>query len=264
MLSIYRFFFLKKSMYKISKYIFRLSLRGIGVLNFENNKVSGEYFFLKKVFRNHFNDDIVVFDVGAFIGEYATMIKQFNKNANVYAFEPSPGNYSRLIETGEKEKFYAVNAACGESAGMVKFYDYENEVGSQHASLYRDAIEKVHKGGVSEYEVNMITLDEFVKGKNIRKIFLLKIDTEGNEMKVLTGARNIISNGLVDIIHFEFNEMNVLSRTFFKDFYDLLSSDFNLYRLLPYGFVSLDDYEIFFCEIFAYQNIVAMRKGMKI
>jgi hypothetical protein len=55
--------------------------------------------------------------------------------------------------------------------------------------------------------------------------------------------------------------MNVISRVFFMNFYDLLS-DFVLYRLLPHGMVPIGEYHPVDCEIFAYQNIVARRKAL--
>jgi hypothetical protein len=88
---------------------------------------------------------------------------------------------------------------------------------------------------------------------------LLKIDTEGNELDVLRGAINSINQKKIKAIHFEFNEMNVISRVFFRDIY-LMLKDYKLYRLLPYGMTEINVYSPLFCEIFAYQNIVAILK----
>jgi hypothetical protein len=53
--------------------------------------------------------------------------------------------------------------------------------------------------------------------------------------------------------------MNVSSRTYFRDFWNLLPN-YNFYRLLPDGMVKIERYSPVFCEIFAYQNIVAILK----
>jgi hypothetical protein len=45
--------------------------------------------------------------------------------------------------------------------------------------------------------------------------------------------KEALKKGIIEIIHFEFNEMNIFSRTFFKDFYDLLE-DYQLFRVLRY------------------------------
>ena len=54
--------------------------------------------------------------------------------------------------------------------------------------------------------VQTITLDKFIIDNNLKKIDLLKIDTEGNEYNVLKGLEkkiNIVSNILIEIHHRE-------------------------------------------------------------
>jgi hypothetical protein len=48
-----------------------------------------------------------------------------------------------------------------------------------------------------------------------------------------------------------------VSRVFFKDFCDLLPN-YKFYRMLRSGLVSLDPYSPLGCELFAFQNVVAM------
>jgi hypothetical protein len=43
---------------------------------------------------------------------------------------------------------------------------------------------------------------------------------------------------------------------FFKDSWDFLPN-YDFYRMLPDGLVKIENYSPIFCEIFAYQNIVA-------
>lgn len=82
---------------------------------------------------------------------------------------------------------------------------------------------------------------------------------EGNELAVLKGGEKSISEGKIKAIHFEFNEMNVSSRVFFRDFWKLLK-DYQIYRLLPREMLEINHYSPLTCEIFAYQNIVAILK----
>ena len=53
--------------------------------------------------------------------------------------------------------------------------------------------------------------------------------------------------------------MNVVSGVFLKNIYELLN-DYFLYRMLPNSLVSLGKYCPIEWEMFAYQNIVAVRK----
>ncbi|MGC8765416.1 MAG: FkbM family methyltransferase [Brevinematia bacterium] len=131
--------------------------------------------------------------------------------------------------------------------------------GSSLASIYSEVIETIHRSKAIEHTIDIITLDDVVKKNNIDKIDLLKIDTEGNELECLKGFENFIRQGKVNVIHFEFNEMNVISRVFFKDFWDFLPN-YNFYRMLPSGLLRIKEYEPTYCEIFAYQNIVCILK----
>ncbi|MBD2676358.1 MULTISPECIES: FkbM family methyltransferase [Nostoc] len=254
-ISTYRFFFLRKSLFKLNKLIFSLSLRGMGILNHENDRLSGEDFFIKKIAKILHNS--VVIDVGANIGNYSNKIKTSSPSTNIYAFEPHPNTFTELEIQANQNHYVALNAACSDLAGSLQLYDYEKK--TSHASLYKDVIDKIHKGVSQSWYVNVTTIDEFVKSSEIERIRLLKIDTEGNELKVLLGAKESLAEGLIDIIQLEFNEMNVISRVFFRDIYEILNN-YLLYRLLPDGLVFLGEYYSLNLEIFAYQNIIAIRK----
>jgi hypothetical protein len=100
-----------------------------------------------------------------------------------------------------------------------------------------------------------------VQELGITKINLLKVDAEGHELSVFKGASNALQNATIDVVQFEFNEMNVISRTFFKDFYDLLK-DFLLVRLTPHGALPFTSYSASICEVFCLQTIVGFRRDL--
>lgn len=257
---IYRILFVRKTFIKFNKILYHLSLNGLGILNFQNSKISGENIFLKK----YLKDKTVktIFDIGANKGNYSKKIMELNPNVELYAFEPHPKTFKKLQEVANKFSFKAFNVGAGDKNETLKIYDYKYKNGSQHASIFKDVIEKVHKSEFIEDKINLIKIDDFCKRLNIVKINLLKIDTEGNELNILKGAVELIKNNKIDVIHFEFNEMNVYSRVFFRDFYELLVN-YNFYRMLPDGLIFLGDYDPIYQEIFAYQNVVAIRKDLK-
>ncbi|OQA31815.1 MAG: Hexuronic acid methyltransferase AglP [archaeon ADurb.Bin336] len=232
----------------------------IGISNFENN-LSGEDYFLEKFIENSNSSNLVVFDVGANKGDYSKKLLSFNVPIEVYAFEPHSETFKQLNKI-KNVGFYSFNFAVGKKSGVTNFFDYCSVKGSEHASVYKNVIEQVHKSKSKKYSVKMISLDEFVlKNKKISKIDLLKVDVEGGEYDVLEGCKKLIDKDMINIIQFEFNSMNVISRVFFKDFFDLLSNKYYLYRLLPDGLVSIVEYDSRLCEIFNFQNIVAIKKS---
>ena len=242
-----------KFFFKFNKLLYLLSLHGLGVLNYEDNKKSGENYFiwheLKKI------DGGVVLDIGANVGEYCCEIKKVNNSLDVYAFEPHPITYKRLLENTKCHDINIFNLGVGANEDTLILYDYVDQNGSEHASTYRGVIEQIHKGSVVETNIRVISLDNFVTQYSIDKIALVKIDTEGHELEVLRGARRLLNSGKIDMIQLEFNEMNVISRVFFKDIWDFLPN-YDFYRMLPDGLIQIKSYQPLFCEIFGYQNIL--------
>jgi FkbM family methyltransferase len=258
----YRRLFAHERYRRMNQFLHELSLHGLGVLNYENDAVSGELYVIRRALHKDGTGDVrrVILDVGANDGEYSRRITQIDSDARVFAFEPHPVTYERLSTSAKRHGFEAINAGCGETEGTSVLYDYSGNSGSQHASLYRTVIEGIHGSRATGHEIRLTTVDSFLKERGIAEVRLLKIDTEGNEASVLRGARESISSNRIELVQFEFNEMHVASRTFFKDFVDLLAN-YRLYRILPDGCLPLA-YRSVSCEIFAYQNILAVRNDI--
>jgi FkbM family methyltransferase len=261
-INLYRKLFARKIFLKINKALFHLGLRGMGVLNSENYEVTGESYFIKNILKKIINNDRpVFFDVGANTGSYSQILLDSFSNSLIYAFEPHPKNFSDLKDKLPSTRIIAHNIALGNTSGTLPLYDISDWNGSVYASLHKDVITEICKRDSVSVEVSMDTLDNFTKKEGITYIDFLKIDTEGSELAVLQGASELLANKSVGCIHFEFNEMNVISRTFFRDFRKVLHN-YDLYRLLPKGLLPLDD-SILYTEIFVYQNIIALPKVCK-
>jgi FkbM family methyltransferase len=242
-----------------------VSLRGLGVHRAYGVVTGGEGAFLKRIFRDIAAPTVI--DVGAYHGEYANAIKHLRPEAKLYACEPHPGAFQILRSSAERNRYRAFNLGLGDRQQRGTLFDYPlpGLDASPHASVYREVIEQIHgqylidhfgAAGASEIPIDIETLDNFMLSQNTERLDLLKIDAEGNEVRVLQGAQKAIASGLIDLVHFEFNEMNVASRTFFKDFYDLLPG-FEFFRILRHGLLPMGAYVPASCEIFSYQNVVA-------
>ena len=256
---IYVLFFGRKCFQKMNRLMHRLSLAGLGILNYKSTRISGEKFFLKTYLAK--NDCHVVVDIGANKGDYVLELLNINPTLKIYAFEPHPTTFSCLFRNvSAHTNVNPINKGVSSNNGVLRLYDYPSKDGSQHASIYQEVITDLHGAGSAIYhEVESTTIDTFMELEPIEYIDLLKIDTEGNELEVLLGGINSIKGKRIKAIHFEFNEMNVISRVFFRDFWKILDG-YRFYRLLPGGMLEIKNYNPLMCEIFAYQNIVAILK----
>ncbi len=110
-----------------------------------------------------------IVDIGANSGVYALVAKSINPNAKVFAFEPQPMFYKRLLKNVEINNF---NIAC---------YNY----------AISDVNDSIIIGNYAEsnkfINVTAITLDAFIESQSIPKIDLMKIDVEMHEPFVLRG-----------------------------------------------------------------------------
>jgi len=255
----YTIIFARNIFFKINRFLFKISTHGLGIGNYTNHLISGEKYFIASLVKSKRLNKGVIFDIGANKGDYSKFIRNNGVMIPIYAFEPHPTTFKKLKEsTLDLNNFNPINKGLGIKKTVSKIYDYKNNEGSQHASLYKDVIEKIHNSEASEINIEIINIDEFVEENNILDISLLKIDTEGNELDVLLGARKTLEKGVINIIQFEFNSMNVISRTYLIDFIKLLPN-YKIYRLLPFELLPINDYNELYHELFGFQNIIAMK-----
>lgn len=247
---------------------FRLKLRNLlfRILNAVDNnnnaliQVNGEYNFLKNLVKDFRGDQFILFDVGANVGEFsAGAIKAFqmaqgNKQIVVHAFEPIPSAFGSLKETLGKEKnCFLVNKGISETAGQAEMFFDDNV--NKCASLYMR--EELAPGSTAL--ISLERLDTYMESQQVKKIDLLKIDTEGHELSVLKSAGRFLDPGCISMIQFEYGGTYLDARIYLKDMYTLLQSKgYEIYKIYP-GKLKRRDYHPVM-ENFQYANYVAMRK----
>jgi FkbM family methyltransferase len=204
---------------------------------------------------------ITVFDVGANKGHYSELLNKIMGNkAKIYTFEPSKNTFDVM----EKNIKGMGNIKCynfGFSDKNTTLTLYSNRNGSGLASVYKRNLEHFGIDMNIEEKVEMRTIDSFCEENNIQKIDFLKLDVEGNELKVLEGAKKIMESGNIEHIQFEFGGCNIDSRTYFQDFYYLLNGQYNIYRIIKEGLFHIDKYKETY-ECFITTNFLAIKRGI--
>jgi FkbM family methyltransferase len=256
--SLYRRVFARRLFRGFNTTLHRLALHGLGILNWQDDAISGERYLIDKYLPRVLRQpDPVFFDVGANTGAFTSRLLARFPAARVYAFEPHPQNFAQLTAAGHPpERVRHERVALGRSPGVITLYDRADHAGSAHASVFEEVIADIHQQQVIATQVRVDTLDHVATQFGIERIDYLKIDTEGNELRVLEGGAELLQQGRIGYIHFEFNEMNVVSRVFLRDFRKLLPAH-RLHRLLPHDLLPLGTRSVA-TEIFAFQNILAV------
>jgi FkbM family methyltransferase len=147
------------------------------------------------------------FDIGANIGQTTGLALSSFREAQVFAFEPDPVTFSKLIQClGKHPRLAAYNVAISNTSGSVPFFQYSS---STLNSLISDAQYPMRRGVTpQEITVDCTTLDGFCGSHGIQLIDVLKIDTEGCDLLVLQGAQQLLSAGRVRFVYLEFNDMS--------------------------------------------------------
>ena len=89
--------------------------------------------------------------------------------------------------------------------------------------------------------VNVVSIDSFCKKKNIDKIDLLKIDTEGHEAEVLKGATRMLKKNIRYIlIEFHFSKIyKNYDRTKIENI--LEKNNFKIVKKFKFPFLTFED-----------------------
>jgi len=191
-----------------------------------NMTTNGELRFLRDVLRNN----MVVFDVGANVGEYSARIRQLYPQIEIHCFEPDKGVFDQISLANVKKN----NIALGDVVGYRTFY--RNPNAPELNSFYDMSVDSSVYASIVPMQVAIITLDDYCKNNSIKHIDLLKIDVEGHELSVLKGAKKMLKAGAIDKIQFEFGYASIYSRTFLRDFFEyLLPLRYEIYKIKQLG-----------------------------
>jgi FkbM family methyltransferase len=147
------------------------------------------------------------FDVGANIGQTSSLALSSFHEAHVFAFEPDPRTFSKLVQSlGKHPRLATYNFAISNACGAAPFFKYSS---STLNSLIPDAQYPMRRGVTAErITVDCTTLTEFCSANGIHLIDVLKIDTEGCDLLVLQGGEQLLSAGRVRFVYLEFNDMS--------------------------------------------------------
>lgn len=126
-----------------------------------------------------------IFDVGANIGQSSIQFHTLAPKSKIYAFEPIPKSFQKLNENvGGIRSIKTFPLALAASEGQVTM------TARGISTMNRVVTSKSAAGDTVTVEAT--TGDAFCRRNKITNISLLKIDTEGYDLEVLTGFQEVL------------------------------------------------------------------------
>jgi FkbM family methyltransferase len=227
----------------------------MGPINIQTN---GEEALIEKL-ALRLPSDAVLFDVGANKGDYTlALLRHTGADVRIFTFEPGARAFKQLSgSVSSAPNVRLERIGFGDRTGTVDlFADAE---GSVLASVYPRRVfgSGAMRDRLAE-RIEIMRIDDFCHANGIGRINLLKLDVEGHELSVLHGCGDLLAQNCIDVIQFEFGGCNIDSRTFLKDFFDLLTPKYTIFRMVADGLVPIKAYRESY-EIFDTNNYVAAR-----
>lgn len=175
---------------------------------------------------------IVVLDIGANVGDWLRpLVRQAERlgcigQMDVHAFEPAPTTHERLVggvTTHLRHASIRTNCmAVSSTQSGATLYVTGDGAGTN--SLHQESLDS----GTQSVSVPTTTIDRYLSDMSIEMAHLIKSDTEGHDMEVLRGAREMLRQERICVFQFEYNHRWIHSRNFLKDAFALIAG-------LPYS-----------------------------
>lgn len=192
---------------------------------------------------------INIIDVGANKGQSIREFEKYinYKKLNIDCFEPNIIDIDELIKlkkefkSKEKNVKLKVQNLAISDVSNKKIVFYNNIKRSEISSLYR--INKNSKDFIVSKKkkyfnfekksfVNTVTLNKYINDKKINFIDVLKIDTQGHELKCLRGAKNSFNKIGIIIVSILFFDFYKKKRISFFDIEKIIKNKFIFWDLV--------------------------------
>lgn len=142
------------------------------------------------------NTELTLLDIGANLGQTTIELETFFPKSKIYSFEPDPDTFQQLSKAiGSYSNIKAYNLGFGDYSGKIKMNINKASGGNSILSVSEKIGQYAHGAWtekVGEGKIEIATIDSFCDNNQIYTIDLVKIDTQGYELKILNGGEKTI------------------------------------------------------------------------
>lgn len=188
-------------------------------------------------------DVIAVLDVGANVGQYATLLRRAGYGGRIVSCEPLSGAFEQLQRrAASDEAWTTLRTAVGRERGETSINVSANSFSSSLLPM-TDAHRESAPGSayVASETVPMTTVRALMAGNELEpERTLLKIDTQGYEAEVLAGAGDLVETLGAVQLELSFVELYEGQELFDAHYARMRELGYRLHIVEP-GFSSPDD-----------------------
>lgn len=193
----------------------------------------------------------IIFDVGANVGQTTERYLHYYPNARIHAFEPYNEVADKFSLHFKQNSNVVLNRLAltdkeGESTFYLNKCHYTNSIlPTENKQIPSQLSPDNQYHQKSKIRIKTTTIDNYIKTKHLNSIDILKMDTQGSEHLVLSGAKNMLRSSKISLIYTETGfEKLYKNQSMFCDIHKQLVGHgyklFNLYNLKPTKDLYLD------------------------
>lgn len=163
----------------------------------------------------------IIFDVGANNGQTIKRFLSIFSKPIIHSFEPISNCCFLISKLYKSNNIFINNFALGKKLSKKIFYINKSDVTSSFFKIKEKFKSKKLLQPKKIFKTNIETLDNYIKFNNIKKIDILKIDTQGYELEVLKGANKAFKNKIIRFI-----ELEIIINSYYKNNCKLYEIDY--------------------------------------
>ena len=192
--------------------------------------------------------DAVIIDAGANFGVMSLQFANIATEGKIYSFEPTHyalAKFRRNLELnpGLAVRIEVVNSFLSDKTVQnadIKAYSSWKLNNEKSVEMHPE-----HLGAVKSSDgVGSVTLDDFCSSRQLQRLDFIKIDTDGHEYKILSGAKEAIKKYQPQII-FEIGlyvmEEKGIDFSFYTNFFKDLN--YNMYHSVNSSLITFENYK---------------------
>jgi len=133
-------------------------------------------------------------DVGANEGQFARMFRASFPDAFIVSFEPIEECFQQLVNNFKDDsRFDCYKVGVGEKKEIITFYKTNFSPASSFLKMKKETASAFAiESDCGQEKMQVDTLDNLLLSFDVPSRSFLKIDTQGFEMKILRGAKNLL------------------------------------------------------------------------